>query len=165
MTTTIPTPASRAGGVLLDGGRLVPMMLRSAIGFADDIEDAFGGLGKAGTYPPYDIIREESAYRIDIAVAGFREEDLEIEVSGARLRVSGRGQKGQELSRQHQGIARRDFILDFRLGRHVQVTGASLALGILSVALTREIPESERPRRISIAAPGPEGVAGKASEA
>lgn len=121
--------------------------------------DQLGGVdGAQGTqgYPPYNIERTgEHAYRITVAVAGFTEDDLAIEVKEHALSI--RGKKTEEERRSeflHQGIAARAFERRFQLADGVQVTGASLENGLLHVDLVREIPESKKPRLIPIAAAG-----------
>jgi molecular chaperone IbpA len=108
------------------------------------------------TYPPYNIERtDENTYRITVAVAGFAEPDLSIEVKEATLTISGDKKPSTEapkLEILHQGIAARAFVRRFQLADHVQVTGASLENGLLHVDLVREVPEAKKPRVIPIAA-------------
>lgn len=104
------------------------------------------------TWPPYDIQRTgENAYRIEMAVAGFGPEDIEVTQEGGKLVVAGKKQpsdgKGEYL---HRGIAWRPFKQTFSLADHVEVSGATLVNGVLTVELRREIPEALRPRRIEI---------------
>jgi molecular chaperone IbpA len=107
-------------------------------------------------YPPYNIERSgENAYRITVAVAGFAEAELSIEVKESTLTISGeKAEKADEQKREvlHQGIAARAFVRRFQLADHVQVTGASLENGLLHVDLLREVPEAKKPRVIPIAA-------------
>ncbi|WP_349370386.1 Hsp20 family protein [Salinarimonas sp.] len=125
--------------------------------------DQLGGVdGAQGTqgYPPYNIERTgEHAYRITVAVAGFTEDDLAIEVKEHALSIRGKkADEGRAPERRseflHQGIAARAFERRFQLADGVQVTGASLENGLLHVDLVREIPESKKPRLIPIAAAG-----------
>ena len=108
----------------------------------------------ASAYPPYNIEKHgEDAYRVTLAVAGFRDEDLEVTVHDGTLIVKGRQEQatdGQSRSFLHQGIATRTFERRFQLADHIQVTGATLADGLLNVDLVREIPEEKKPRRIGI---------------
>ena len=94
---------------------------------------------------------DEDAYSISIAVAGFDENDIQIEVEKGVLTVAG---KRQDDNRQrqylHQGIAARSFERKFNLADHVEVTGANLKNGLLVVDLERRIPEAMKPRRIAI---------------
>jgi molecular chaperone IbpA len=107
----------------------------------------------ASGYPPYNIERtDENAYRIEIAVAGFRPEDLAIEVKENHLTVQGRKPANDEArSYLHQGVAARSFDRRFQLADYVVVKGADLANGLLTITLERELPEQLKPRRIEIA--------------
>lgn len=114
-------------------------------------------LDAAPGYPPYNIeVTGEDAYRIELAVAGFAEADLAIELKDNTLTVSGR-KEASEAGRQfiHRGIAERGFERRFQLADHVIVTGATLAHGLLSISLVRELPEAMKPRRIAIEAAAP----------
>lgn len=113
-------------------------------------------LNEAPGYPPFNVEQiGEDSFRIELAVAGFREEDLSIEYKPNMLIVTGRkapapaDEKRQFL---HRGIAERGFERRFGLADHVRVAGASLENGLLSVELVRELPEAMKPRRISIGA-------------
>jgi molecular chaperone IbpA len=106
------------------------------------------------TYPPYNIERTgENAYRISVAVAGFTDQDLGIEVKENALTIRG-DKKSVESERKvdvlYQGIAARTFERRFQLADGVQVTGAALENGLLHVDLVREIPEAKKPRQIPI---------------
>ena len=137
-------------------------LYRSVVGFdrlADLLDTATAET--ATGYPPYNIERtDENAYRIDIAVAGFRPDELEIEVKENLLTVTGRKAANDEPRRYlHRGLAERNFERRFQLADYVLVTDANLADGLLSIALKRELPESKKARTISI-----NGVAPKAIE-
>lgn len=134
-------------------------LYRNTVGFdrlfstLDQLVGVDGGQGAQG-YPPYNIERTgEHAYRISVAVAGFTEDDLAIEVKEQTLAI--RGKKADEAERRseflHQGIAARAFERRYQLADGVQVTGASLENGLLHVDLVREIPEAKKPRLIPIA--------------
>lgn len=107
----------------------------------------------ANGYPPYNIERlDDNEYRITMAVSGFAETDIEIEVKEDTLSVSGkRAEESEERDYLYQGIAARAFERRFRLADHVQVSGARLENGLLHIDLVREIPEALKPRRIEIA--------------
>jgi molecular chaperone IbpA len=129
-------------------------LYRSVVGFdrlADLLETATAETAASG-YPPYNIERtDENAYRVDIAVAGFRPEELEIEVKENLLTVAGRKAANDEPRRfLHRGLAERNFERRFQLADYVVVTDANLADGLLSIALKRELPEALKPRRIEI---------------
>lgn len=101
---------------------------------------------------PYDIeLVSEDRYRITMAVAGFKGEELDVEVKENTLTVIGRKEdKPEERNYLHRGIAFRNFERKFQLADHVQVTGADLSDGLLHVELKREIPEAMKPRKIAI---------------
>ena len=129
-------------------------LYRSVVGFdrlAQLLESAAATEGPTG-YPPYNIERtDENAYRIEIAVAGFKTEDLSIEVKENLLTVQGRKAANEEAKRYlHHGLAARSFERRFQLADYVVVTDAALENGLLSVSLKRELPEQLKPRRIEI---------------
>jgi molecular chaperone IbpA len=146
---------------------------RSTVGFDRlfSLLDQVGNVDTSTTYPPYNIERTgENAYRITVAVAGFTEDDLKIEVKENGLSI--RGERKSETSEKsgevlYQGIAARAFERRFQLADHVEVRGASLANGLLHVDLVREIPEAMKPRTIAITggASAPRAIEAKVSEA
>jgi molecular chaperone IbpA len=129
---------------------------RSTVGFDrlfDMLENS--GLGNGGeNYPPFDLIRTgENDYRIELAVAGFKSDEIDITaqqnvlvVTGSRKEES--GEKGSNYV--YRGIANRSFERRFALADHIQVKGADLKDGLLSIELIREIPEAMKPRKIDI---------------
>lgn len=134
-------------------------LLRSSIGF-DRFDRLFDAATRADnpsrSYPPYNIEKTgENDYRITMAVAGFSLDDLDVTQRENLLVVSGKPQsEGQETAYLHRGIAGRGFERRFELADTIKVVGANLELGLLHVDLVREIPESQRPRKIDIAAGG-----------
>jgi molecular chaperone IbpA len=130
-------------------------LYRSTIGFdrLGSLRDTLGSFdGEAPSYPPYNIERVgENDYRISMAVAGFGDSDLNIEVKENTLTV-----KGEKLTEKedttflHRGIASRSFERRFQLADHVVVKGASLENGLLHIDLVREIPEAKKPRTVPI---------------
>jgi molecular chaperone IbpA len=130
-------------------------LYRSTVGF-DRVFSLFDDLADTSTpgYPPYNIERTgENDYRITVAVAGFSEPELTIEVKENTLKISGDKQTKTEAKKSeplYQGIAARAFERVFQLADHVQVKGASLENGLLHVDLVREIPEAKKPRQITI---------------
>jgi molecular chaperone IbpA len=139
-------------------------LYRSVVGFdrlADLLETATADA--ATGYPPYNIERtDENAYRVDIAVAGFRPEELEIEVKENLLTVAGRKAANDEPRRfLHRGLAERNFERRFQLADYVVVTDANLADGLLSISLKRELPEALKPRRIEIGTAQPSLIEGE----
>ena len=116
-------------------------------------------------YPPYNIERSnENNYRVTIAVAGFAEKDLGVEVKDNVLTVTatreGEGHAGRndKVAYLHQGIAGRAFERQFQLAQHVVVKGARLENGLLHVELERIVPEEKKARRITINAPDPKTI-------
>ncbi len=129
---------------------------RATIGYdqiADLMDRVMTNDGPQQTYPPYNIEKiADDAYRISIAVAGFAEADLGVEVKENALIVSaGKADEAEQRSYLHRGIATRAFERRFHLADHVRVTGASHVDGMLHIDLQREIPEALKPRRIDIA--------------
>jgi molecular chaperone IbpA len=106
-------------------------------------------------YPPYDIVKTgEDAYRITVAVAGFSDDELNIESRDGQLVIAGRKAEDEaEETYLHRGIAKRAFERRFQLADHVRPTGARTENGLLHVDLKREVPEALRPRRIEIGGP------------
>ncbi len=148
-------------------------LYRATVGF-DQIADLMDRLltndVSRETYPPYNIEKTgEDAWRISLAVAGFAEDELNVEVKENALIVSGR-KAPDETKRTflHQGIAMRAFERRFHLAEHVRVVGAVLENGMLHIDLVREVPEALKPRRIEIATARDvkgEVIEGKATEA
>ena len=135
-------------------------LYRTMVGFdrmANMIDNATRLDGAQG-YPPYNIEKTaEDAFGIELAVAGFSEEDLEIEIKDGLLTVAGKKlapENGEERDFLHRGIAERNFIRRFQLADHVIVTGAELVNGLLKIELVRELPEALKPRKISIGVKG-----------
>ena len=129
---------------------------RSTVGFDRlfNLLDQAGNVDAAPGYPPYNIERTgDNAYRISVAVAGFGDNDLNIEVKENTLTIRGeKQQKTEEKSAEtlYQGIAARAFERVFQLADFVQVKGANLENGLLHVDLVREIPEAKKARSIPI---------------
>ncbi|PWQ95348.1 Hsp20 family protein [Leucothrix arctica] len=129
-------------------------LYRNSIGFdrmASLLDNAMRTESASSGYPPYNIeVLEENRYAISLAIAGFAESDLDINVEKGVLTV--RGKKDDEAEREylHRGIANRAFERKFNLADHIEVTGADLANGLLTINLLKEIPEAMKPRTISI---------------
>ncbi len=136
-------------------------LYRNTVGFDRlfSMLDQLVGVDSAPTYPPYNIERTgENAYRISLAVAGFTDQDLAIEVKESVLIVRGEKKISEERKSDvlYQGIAARSFERRFQLADGVQVTGAGLENGLLHVELVREIPEAKKPRSIPITGRAPQ---------
>ena len=145
-------------------------LFRTTIGFdrlshlldsAARIEDS------ALSYPPYDIEQvDENRYGITMALAGFREEDLDLTVHEGTLTVKGKPRDvgdGKDRRYLHHGIAGRTFERKFQLAEYVEVVGADLENGLLRIALERVVPDEKKQRRIAIG--GPKQIEGQASTA
>jgi molecular chaperone IbpA len=140
-------------------------LFRSSVGFDRMLDllqhSARGGPEEHHAYPPYDIERAgEDGYRVTLAVAGFRPEELTVTAQQNLLVVAGdrrgRSDGGTEQQRQvlYRGIAGRVFEGRFELADHMKVVGAALSDGLLTIELQREVPEAMRPRRIEIGGAG-----------
>jgi len=134
-------------------------LYRSFVGFdhmANLIDAASQQLDTGSAYPPYNIAKlDENNYRIELAVAGFSEADIDIESNQNVLTVTGRKTPGESanddgLDYLHRGIAERGFERRFQLADHVIVTAAGLNNGLLVITLVRELPEALKPRKIAI---------------
>jgi molecular chaperone IbpA len=102
-------------------------------------------------FPPYDAIRlSDDRFRLRIAVPGFQQDELAVSRLKGTLIVSGERKEEPEGEVLHQGIPRRVFSRRFQLAEHTEVTGATLAHGLLSIDLAREIPEADKPRIIPV---------------
>ena len=131
---------------------------RSTVGFDRLLDLVDSAAEQSAGYPPYNIERsDDTHYRISIAVAGFAEKDLSIEVRESVLTVTGKRDEAQQAEGQaylYQGIAGRAFERRFQLADHVEVKSARLENGLLHIDLERLIPEEKKPRQIAINAPG-----------
>ncbi len=130
-------------------------LYRATVGFdriADMMDRVMETEVSTPSYPPYNIEKTaEDAYRISVAVAGFTEAELSVEVKEGSLIVSARkAEDDKERTYLHRGIATRAFERRFQLADHVRVTGASHVDGMLHIDLVREVPEALKPRRIEI---------------
>ena len=140
-------------------------LYRSFVGFdrMADLIDAAAKQTEQGTaYPPYNVAKTgEDTFRIELAVAGFAPEELDIESNENVLTVKGvktpvaaanADESADEVKYLHRGIAERGFERRFQLADHVIVTGADLRNGLLVLDLRRELPEALKPRKIAIGA-------------
>lgn len=133
-------------------------LYRATVGFdqiADLMDRVLANDVSQPGYPPYNIEKTaDDAYRISIAVAGFSDDDLSVEVKEGALLVSANKSDNDEgRTYLHRGIATRAFERRFHLADHVRVTGATHENGMLHIDLVREVPEALKPRRIEIAKP------------
>lgn len=128
-------------------------LFRTAIGF-DRLTDLLETAHRVDTggYPPYNIQSiGEDRYRISLAVAGFTQDELEIEVKENLLKVAGKKSTEKDAGKYlHRGIATRNFERTYQLADYVRVEGAEIEAGVLHIDLLREIPEAMKPRRVEI---------------
>ncbi len=129
-------------------------LYRSSIGFdrlASILDHAMTTDSVSTSYPPYNIESlGENEYAISLAVAGFKQSDLDINVENGVLTIRGAKEKTEEHNYLHQGIANRNFEHKFNLDDYVEVTKASLEDGLLTIKLVKEIPEAMKPKKIAI---------------
>ncbi|MBC3413185.1 MULTISPECIES: Hsp20 family protein [Pseudomonas] len=131
-------------------------LFRNSVGF-DRFNDLFESAARneaGSSYPPYNVEKHgEDKYRIVVAAAGFQDQDLDLQVEKGVLTVTG-GKRENDTANSvtylHQGIAQRAFKLSFRLADHIEVQGAGLANGLLSIELLRIVPEEAKAKRIPI---------------
>jgi molecular chaperone IbpA len=126
---------------------------RALIGFDRMFNTAETRFQNGTNYPPYNVIKKsDDSYEIEIAVAGFTLEDIDVEVHQNELTI--RGQRSHEDSENfeylHRGLAYREFQKSFTLAEHMQVGDAMIQDGILSIKITRIVPEELKPRKIQI---------------
>ena len=131
-------------------------LFRNSVGF-DRFSDLFETALRndtSGGYPPYNVEkRGEDSYRIVVAAAGFQQEDLDLQVEKGVLSVIGSKREtstDDSVTFLHQGIAQRAFKLSFRLDDHIEIKGANLSNGLLSIDLQRVVPEEAKAKRIPI---------------
>ena len=117
------------------------------LGFHNDF---FEGFRRVTTYPPYNIKEKDDLGVIEFAVAGFTEKDLKVEVNDQTLHVYGSKEEKVSEDFYHKGISDRTFQKSFRLHEHIVINGAELKDGLLKVAYHRDVPESEKPKKIEI---------------
>ena len=137
-------------------------LFRSTVGFdrVFDLIDSYAE--QSNGYPPYNIERsDETHYRITLAVAGFAEKDLDVEVRDGVLTVTGKRdepERSEDKGYLYQGIAGRAFERRFQLAEHVEVRNARLENGLLHIELERVVPEEKKPRKIAIGAGEPRTI-------
>lgn len=129
-------------------------LYRSSIGydrFASLLNRTLASENSAPGYPPYNIeMLEENHYAITLALAGFTESDLDINVERGVLTVRGEKTNTEERQYLHQGIANRTFERKFNLDDHVEVVDANMANGLLTISLVKVVPEAMKPKSIKI---------------
>lgn len=131
-------------------------LFRASVGF-DSLARVFDAATRLDeshfSYPPYNIVKAgEDVYRITFALAGFSQDDLDVQVENNTLTVRGKvnQEKDGGSTFLYRGIAGRSFERKFELADHIQVTGAHMENGLLHIELKREVPEALKPRRVAI---------------
>lgn len=132
-------------------------LYRNSVGFdrlASLLDTALRSDSTSSGYPPYNIeVLGENRYSITLAVAGFDRSELDINVENSVLTIKGKKADSPSRTYLHQGIANRAFERKFNLADHVEVSGAEINNGMLSVSLVKEIPEAMKPKTIPISQP------------
>lgn len=132
----------------------LPRLTRQAIGFDrvfTELEDVLRLHSAQESYPPYNVVRiDDTHYRIELAVAGFAEDEITIEVKDGSLHIRGEQGDREEVTYTFKGISARDFERVFKLADYVEVESATITNGILSIKLVQNIPEEKQPRKIAI---------------
>ncbi len=126
-------------------------LLRQWIGF-DKLASSMQGNQESLSFPPYNIEKsDDNHYRITLALAGFKQQGLNIEVEGPRLTITGKPEAAErQVEYLHQGLVCKEFSLSFTLAEHMSVSQAEFINGLLHIDLERHIPESQQPRSIAI---------------
>lgn len=145
-------------------------LYRNFVGFdrmANLIDAASQASANTASYPPYNVARlDEDSYRIELAVAGFTQDNLDIQTHENVLTITGSNTTetaNDEAEYLHRGIAERGFERRFQLADHVFVEDASLNNGLLTISLKREVPEALKPRKIEISNSGQKLITPKSS--
>lgn len=130
-------------------------LFKASVGFDKIVNEFFNEpqFNNATGYPPYNISKdEEGVYEITLALAGFKKEDIDIELEDGTLKITGESKVLDADDREylHKGIAERNFIRTFKLAEFVEVKDAKLTDGILRVQLFRNVPEALKPQKIAI---------------
>jgi len=133
----------------------LPALHRHAIGFDqlfDQLNKTFANSKADGNYPPHNVVKlDDTHYVLELAVAGFSEKEIDLELKDNVLTVKGEQVKiDKEVEYLHKGISTRNFVRTFPLAEHIQVKGATVKNGILAVALEEVIPEEQKAKKIAI---------------
>jgi molecular chaperone IbpA len=138
----------------LDLPSFVNQIHRQTIGFDrmfDELNRTFAN-SRTDNYPPHNVVKlDDTHYVIEVAVAGFAENEIDVELKDNVLTVRGeQTKKENEIEYLHKGISARNFVRTFPLAEHIEVRGATVNNGILSVALEMVVPEENKPKKIAI---------------
>jgi molecular chaperone IbpA len=136
----------------------IPSIHKFGIGFDNIFDELMRMNAQQGqsNYPPYNVIKHsDDQFSIELAVAGFHDGDIDVEVESNQLTIKGEQTQNlddllKDIEYLHRGISARNFVRTFTLADHVEVTNALVANGILTVNLERKIPEEKKPKKIAI---------------
>lgn len=133
----------------------LPTFARHTVGFDrlfDEMNRTFANTRTTGNYPPYNIVRaDDTHYVVEVAVAGFAENEVDVEVKENGLFIKGeRAKADAEVEYVHKGIGARDFELTFTMADNMEVRAATVKNGILAVAIEHVVPEEAKPKKIAI---------------
>jgi len=133
----------------------LPSLHRHAIGFDtlfEQLNRTFANSKSDGNYPPHNVVRlDDTHYVIELAVAGFAQSEIDVELKDNILTVRGDKAKAEEeVEYLHRGISARNFVRTFPLAEHIEVRGATVKNGILAIALEQIVPEEDKPKKIAI---------------
>lgn len=133
----------------------LPTLARHAVGFDrlfNEMNRTFANSRGSDNYPPYNIAQlDDTHYVIEVAVAGFAEDEIDVELKDQHLIVKGaKEKKDKEINYTYKGISTRNFERDFTLADNVEVRAATVQNGILAIALELVIPEEQKPKKIAI---------------
>jgi molecular chaperone IbpA len=133
----------------------IPSLHRHAIGFDslfEQLNRTFANSKSDGNYPPHNVVKlDDTHYVIELAVAGFADSEIDVELKENILTVRGDRDKTDEaVEYLHRGISARNFVRTFPLAEHIEVRGATVKNGILAIALEQVVPEEDKPKKIAI---------------
>lgn len=133
----------------------LPSLHRHAIGFDNLFEQlnrTFANSKTDGNYPPHNVVKlDDTHFVIELAVAGFAEAEIDVELKENVLTVKGERVKSEtEVEYLHKGISARNFTRTFPLAEHIEVRGATVQNGILAIALEQVVPEEQKAKKIAI---------------
>jgi molecular chaperone IbpA len=140
----------------LDLPTFVNQIHRHSVGFDnlfDQLNRTFASGKSENTYPPHNVVKlDDTHYVIEVAVAGFAEDEIDVELKENILTVKGEQAKKEDdvIEYLHKGISARNFTRTFPLAEHIEVRGATVKNGILAIALEQLVPEEEKAKKIAI---------------
>lgn len=139
----------------LDVPAFVNQIHRQTIGFDnmfDQLNRTFANSKTDGNYPPHNVVKlDDTHYVIEVAVAGFSESEIDVELKENVLTVRGEQEKtDKEIEYLHKGISARNFVRTFPLAEHIEVRGATVRNGILAIALEQVVPEEQKAKKVQI---------------